>query len=226
MNTDTLEIPSNEIPSNIEAQGDRQDVPTAQASDMDINRVRFKCSFAFQLAENLADAFFDAGFSSAEVAGISVDRLKEFKGLLRGYGRIEPVRFNINLGVDPFLPEGWAIQSSRMYSSHSSIIYREGDGLYINSRLVRCVPTTDKKKSSSPLPAQVLDYLLAHPYLIPDSWKRMEGHTPHIFFEGTVFKHNTGGDVVRGMYHDGERYKPDVIWTDSLGQQDFYYAVM
>ena len=39
--------------------------------------------------------------------------------------------------------------------------------------------------------ACILDFLLKHPRLFPDSWK---GHK--IIFWGTIFKHTRGGDLI------------------------------
>ncbi len=44
------------------------------------------------------------------------------------------------------------------------------------------------------LPANVLDYLLANPYLIPEDWKNME-----VFFWGTIYHHSNNGPFVRSL---------------------------
>ena len=62
------------------------------------------------------------------------------------------------------------------------------------------------------LNANVLDYLLAHPTLIPDEWK-----DKYIFFWGTVYRHSLGGLCVRYLcFSDGEwrshSYRLGSVW--------------
>jgi hypothetical protein len=59
------------------------------------------------------------------------------------------------------------------------------------------------------LNANVLDYLLAHPELIPEEWKGK-----YIFFWGTIYR-DSGGDLsVRYLYWSGSEWNWDYNWLD------------
>lgn len=61
--------------------------------------------------------------------------------------------------------------------------------------------------------ANLLDYLLDHPHLIPEEWKVDEkGNTRYIFFWGTIYR--SAGDrlCVRFLYFSGGRWKQDYCW--------------
>ena len=51
------------------------------------------------------------------------------------------------------------------------------------------------------LNANVLDYLLKNPHLIPEEWKKDgQGNTRYIFFWGTVYRNRDGDLFVRYLY--------------------------
>jgi len=57
------------------------------------------------------------------------------------------------------------------------------------------------------LNANVLDYLLAHPKLIPQEW---EGKA--VLFWGTIYRHSDGYLYVRYLYWDGAKWSWDYFW--------------
>ena len=57
------------------------------------------------------------------------------------------------------------------------------------------------------LPANVLDYLLENPNLIPDSWKGKV-----VFFFGTVYRNSIGSLFVRCLFWVGERWYSRYRW--------------
>jgi hypothetical protein len=65
------------------------------------------------------------------------------------------------------------------------------------------------------LTAHVLDYYLAHPELIPESWKYDEnGNTRYIYFWGTIYRNSGGSLCVRCLcWHDG-RWGWGGLWLD------------
>lgn len=70
-----------------------------------------------------------------------------------------------------------------------------------------------KLKGKPVLNANVLDYLLKHPELIPDEWKFKE-----IFFWGTTYRHGHGATGSRFLYWDVH----DEKWDDSFCHPDDY----
>jgi hypothetical protein len=57
------------------------------------------------------------------------------------------------------------------------------------------------------LNANVCDYLLAHPELIPEEWKGK-----HIFFWGTIYRGSDGDLYVRYLYWCGSQWHWDYYW--------------
>lgn len=62
-------------------------------------------------------------------------------------------------------------------------------------------------KGKSVLNANVLDYLLANPHLIPDEWKGK-----YVFFWGTVYRHLEGGLFIRCLCWNGDRWGWSYYW--------------
>jgi hypothetical protein len=58
--------------------------------------------------------------------------------------------------------------------------------------------------------ANILDYLLAHPELIPEEWKGK-----YIFFWGTIYRYSDGNLYVRGLCWDGSEWHWYARWLVS-----------
>ena len=69
-------------------------------------------------------------------------------------------------------------------------------------------------KNKPVLNANVLDYLLAHPYLIPEEWK---GRTRYIFFWGTIYRGSRGVHVRYLELNDGR-----LSWSSSWIGSDWH----
>lgn len=119
----------------------------------------------------------------------------------------------INCSADPFVPDGWKVEKHT--KSGNLQLTREGDDLFLDGKKIAFPPnhmgnkSIDDKKSLEELAkgpilnANVLDYLLAHPDLIPDSWKVDErGYIHYIFFWGTVYCNPDGILCARCLYWD------------------------
>ncbi|MDD4412413.1 MAG: hypothetical protein PHR00_02085 [Patescibacteria group bacterium] len=57
------------------------------------------------------------------------------------------------------------------------------------------------------LNANVLDYLLAHPEIIPEDWKGK-----YIFFWGTLYRYSNGNLFVRYLYWNGSKWSWSYGW--------------
>lgn len=63
------------------------------------------------------------------------------------------------------------------------------------------------------LNACVLDYLISHPELIPEDWKKDEnGNTRYIYFWGTVYRHQIDDLYVRYLYWNDGAWDWDYCW--------------
>ncbi len=91
----------------------------------------------------------------------------------------------VDLDADPFIPEGWKIES-----------HTKGGKVQFNPNMVDLYLSDEQKKGSTegndlrkkietknPYNANLLDFYLAHPELIPESWKGK-----FIFFWGTIYR--------------------------------------
>ena len=112
----------------------------------------------------------------------------------------------IDCDADPFVPEGWTVeehkQGGQLTFDPSQVEFYLDDGQkggkYIEGNKLR------QRLADKPvLNANVLDYLLANPDLIPEEWKTDEsGNTRYIFFWGTVYRSSNGDLCVRCLYWD------------------------
>jgi len=68
--------------------------------------------------------------------------------------------------------------------------------------------------------ANVLDYLRAHPELIPEDWKGKA-----VFFWGTIYRNRGGYLCVRYLYRDGGRWGWHCLWLDGGWSSDDPAAV-
>jgi hypothetical protein len=110
----------------------------------------------------------------------------------------------IDLDADPFVPNGWGVvehrrggqfewspEKVRLYLSPSQMDRKVILGFKLRKELV----------NESVLNANVLDYLVANPHLIPEEWKGKA-----IFFWGTIYRRPDGRLRVRCLYWDGSRW--------------------
>lgn len=115
----------------------------------------------------------------------------------------------IDCDDDPFVPEGWTVEEHHKGGqlvwdpANVKLWLSEGQKgeKWIEGNKLR------KELADKPvLNAKVLDYLLAHPEIIPEEWEKdNNGNIRYIFFWGTVYRSSGGRLVVRCLYwSDGE----------------------
>lgn len=137
--------------------------------------------------------------------------------ILRGeLGLAEPKLHIIDCDADPMIPfDGWKVEE-----------HKKGDKLTFDASKIS-LHLNDKQKKGSiegnklrkeladqpVLNANVLDYLMRNPQLIPDEWKQDEkGNTRYIFFWGTIYRHSDGYLCVRCLYWDGGHWQAGFNW--------------
>lgn len=117
----------------------------------------------------------------------------------------------------PAIPyDDWTIEEdNRMESFDPSklILHLEPeqeDG-YITGNILR-----ERLKGKNPLSASILDYLIEHPEIIPESWKEKtaKGTTQFIYFFGTIYRSRSGNLYVRYWCWDEGRWQSDYYWLD------------
>lgn len=128
----------------------------------------------------------------------SGDNLAKVRRVRLGHSEIVTPEHIIDCDADPFVPEGWSVAEHRnggafkWNATNVSLHLDEGqrDGRWIEGNKLR------KELANKPvLNANVLDYLLAHPHLIPEEWKGKA-----VFFWGTIYCDRGGGLCVRYLF--------------------------
>lgn len=169
-------------------------------TDRFIMSCRQAAEFDFALERN--------GWTPDDVKWLSGgDTLAHILRVRRGTHEIKAIEHTLDLATTPQLPftEAAVIEHK---GTDVVRLERRGDDLYLDGKKVELHLSPGQKKgriggydlrkyleTKPVLNAAVLDYLLAHPELIPESWKRdEEGNTRYIFFWGTIYR-NAGGDL-------------------------------
>ncbi|MCX6778728.1 MAG: hypothetical protein NTU97_00660 [Candidatus Magasanikbacteria bacterium] len=167
-------------------------------------------------ADELAKALGRNGWTNADVKQACQGHvLGEMLSFLRGGADIVPLALSatveklsehlIDTSAAPFLPEGWKVEEHkkggqflldptkvRLRLSH----YQQG------GRITSGYDLRKELAGIRVLNACVLDYLLAHPELIPESWK-----SKYVYFWGTIYRGAGGNLYVRSLcWNDGGWY--------------------
>ncbi len=139
-----------------------------------------------------------------------VNKLGGMEGVQRflsGESVVKMVGHIINCDANPFTPSGWKVElhtkgGQLAFDPTKIKLYlspNQQNGKRIEGNKLR------KELANEPvLNANVLDYLLAHPELIPEDWKKDErGNTRYIFFWETIYRYSRGHLCVRFLYLSG-----------------------
>jgi len=124
----------------------------------------------------------------------------------------------IDCDADPFVPDGWKVEEHKkdgqfVFDPSKVEFYlsdgQKGDKYIVGNKL-------RKELADKPvMNANVLDFLLANPGLIPEDWKKDERrNTRYIFFWGTVYRHSVGRLCVRYLCWDGGWWLWSYDWLD------------
>ena len=158
----------------------------------------------------LGDALENAGFSTGDLTKLKqFSNLKGFKDVLNGKAEIAYPEHLIDCDLNPFIPNGWSVEGHKkggLFKFDPAKI-----SLYLSKNQRKgSISGHDLRKELVDKPvmdANVLDYLLAHPELIPEEWKGK-----YIFFWGTIYRHSVGNLCVRGLGWDGSKWSWDFSW--------------
>ncbi len=133
------------------------------------------------------------------------------KRFLRGEAEVVVVKHIIDCDADPFVPDGWKVEEHKKGSkfewSQTKVKLHLDDAQVKGS--IEGNKLREKLASESVLNANVLDYLLKNPHLIPEEWKGK-----YIFFWGTVYRDSGGGLCVRCLYWFDRQWYWDSYWLD------------
>ncbi|MDP2641422.1 MAG: hypothetical protein Q8P39_02690 [Candidatus Yanofskybacteria bacterium] len=118
----------------------------------------------------------------------------------------------IDLDADPFCPNGWTVEKHVKGGKIEWDPARVALYLPEAQRGGKAIQGTQLRKELEgklAYNANLLDYLLAHPELIPQEWKDKA-----VFFWGTIYRNPDGGLSVRYLYWYGGRWYWFFHWLD------------
>lgn len=118
----------------------------------------------------------------------------------------------IDCDVAPFVPSGYTVESHKkggqfVWDASKVELYLDDEQ---RKSFIRGTELLEKLEGEKVLNANVLDYLLKNPHLIPEEWKGK-----YIFFWGTVYRHAGGSLYVRYLRWDGSSWYWDYRWLGS-----------
>ena len=164
-------------------------------------------------AEELKLAFRRKGWTNKDIKTASEGSiLGDFLKVIKGQAEIKMIEHLIDCDAAPFIPDGWSVEE-----------HKKGGIWKWGSKKIELFLTKEQKKSyevgneirkklegKSVLNANVLDFLLAHPELIPEEWKGKA-----IFFWGTIYRGSAGNLYVRCLHWGGTKWVSVGHWLDN-----------
>ena len=161
----------------------------------------------------LGDALEAHDFTPDDVTKLRTSpHLAMIRGLVRGQVEVTVTKHIIDLDADPFIPDGWGVVEHQKggqfeWDPANVSLYlspNQRDGKVIKGDKLR-----EELKGEPVCNANLLDYLLVNPQLIPDEWK-----SKAVFFWGTIYRRSDGRLCVRDLYWDGGRWLSDFYWLE------------
>lgn len=119
----------------------------------------------------------------------------------------------IDLDADPFIPEGWRVeehQKGGVLKWDPAKIALYLDKGQQNGKVIRGHNLRLALKNQRVLSTNLLDFLLKHPWLIPEEWK-----SKAVFFWGTIYRGRDGSLFVRCLCWGGGRWGCGYSWLDT-----------
>lgn len=143
---------------------------------------------------------------------------KGAKRFLRGELEVVEKKHTIDCDAPPFVPEGWEVVEHQ--SGGQFVCNLDGIELYLADEQrqgsIDGHELRRKLEGRLSLNANVLDYLLKHPELIPDKWRGK-----YIFFWGTIYRDSDGNLYVRCLDWDHEEWSWRFGWLDGPWDDDY-----
>lgn len=174
------------------------------------------------LAAKLKVAFARNGWTEQLIdAACEGDKLGQFRQVLLGHAAITVVEHVIDCDADPVKPwskDGWTVDEHQKGGKWKFDPKRVELYLSSGQKESKYIGGDKLRKELAQKPvfnANVLDYLLANPHLIPEEWKGK-----YIFFWGTIYRSPDGDLYARCLcWDDGTWYwSYDWLGSDWLGR--------
>jgi len=180
--------------------------------------------YSVGLMNQTGDAFEAAGFTPDDMTKLrTFPDLKSIRDVVRGHAKIVRVEPIIDCDANPFVPDGWQVEEHikagqlafdpAKISFYLSKVQKKG-------KVIKGHNLREELKGQPVLNANVLDYLLDNPELIPGDWKGK-----HVFFWGTIYRHFDGNLRVRYLCWSGSQLGWGYRWLGSGFNDDHPAAV-
>ncbi len=165
-------------------------------------------------AAELDYAFERNGWTPAEVKQLSSGGLlADFRKVLLGHAVISVPEHLIDLDADPFVPNGWKVEEHQKGGQFKwdatkvklHLSKKQQGGKVLEGNKLR-----EELKGQPVYNANLLDYLLKNPHLIPEEWK-----SKYVFFWGTVYRGSDGDLCVRCLCWSGGGWRWGYGWLGS-----------
>jgi hypothetical protein len=146
------------------------------------------------------------------VALTNENLLRDFQGVVRGTHQILPISHIIDCDADPYIPNNWKVEEHQKGGMWQWDVNKISLYLSKFQRKKKSISGNELRKELQGKPvlnANVLDYLLKHPELIPEEWENQ-----YIFFWGTIYRDSDGNFYVRCLRWYGVRWDWYCHWLD------------
>lgn len=153
-----------------------------------------------------------AGFTNGDIKRLCEgDVLAQLLPVIRGHAEVTQVTHVIDCDAAPLIPyDGWKVEEHKQGGQFTWDPSKLTIYLSDNQRGDQCIEGNKLRKELADRPvlnANVLDYLIRHPHLVPDEWKIDEqANTRYIYFWGTIYGDSDGRLCVRSLYFGSGRW--------------------
>ncbi|MEX0918720.1 MAG: hypothetical protein WDZ85_02015 [Candidatus Paceibacterota bacterium] len=116
--------------------------------------------------------------------------------------------------ADPFILNNWKFEEHRKggaFKWNAADVALHLDKGQQNGKWIEGNKLRKELADKTVLNANVLDYLLAHPHLIPEEWKGKM-----VFFWGTIYRDRFGDLYVRYLHWLGDRWRWNTGWLGDV----------
>jgi hypothetical protein len=133
----------------------------------------------------------------------------------RGLAGKPPQQSGLDLDAAPFVPDGWKVEEHQKggqfkWDASKVALYlskEQQGGKWLESNKLR-----EELKGKPVYNANLLDYLLANPHLIPEEWRGKA-----VFFWGTIYRRPSVGLCVRCLCWNGDGW----LWSSGWFVDDW-----
>lgn len=181
------------------------------------SRILKKDSFLWAILE-MEQTAAKAGFNEDDFKklGGNEDLMRQLHQVVRGLAEVKPVEHLVDLDAEPFTPDGWKVEEHHKggqfkWDAQKVKLYlskKQKGSSYIEGNKLR-----EELNGQPVFNANLLDYLLKNPHLIPEEWKGK-----YVFFLGTIYRGSSGDLYVRYLYWGGSGWGWGGFWLgDDFG---------